>query len=403
MKVSHPPRSGCPEAVICDFLSAKAAWQALPSKQSDTMIVLYLLAVLIVLFIATTMIVMRSRPFGARATGARLARMQGSPNWKNDQFNNLEHTPQFAEGITMMGAMRDFFLTRNPRKVPPVPLPHVRTDLGNLFRSQNALVWFGHSSYFLLAEGKSFLVDPVLSGHASPFTFSTKAFAGSDIYKAADMPRIDYLLLTHDHWDHLDYKALLELKPKVGHIITSLGNGAHLEHWGFDPKMITELDWWEETGLPDGIRITAAPARHFSGRGFKRNGVLWNAFVLETPKRRLFLGGDSGPGTHFKTIGERWPGGFDLALLECGQYNKNWPYIHMTPEQGVDAAITIGARRLMPVHWGKFSLSLHDWDEPITRSSTEAARRGLPMLHPMIGELVDLDNPETAKKWWMQI
>jgi L-ascorbate metabolism protein UlaG (beta-lactamase superfamily) len=367
------------------------------------MIVLYILVILILLFIVTTVLVMRTKPFGAKATGDRLARMQRSPHWANGQFNNLAPTPQFAEGVTMMDAMRDFFFTRNPHKTPPAPVPHVRTDLGNLYRSQNALVWFGHSSYFLLVEGKTFLIDPVLSGHASPFAFSTKAFPGSDAYKPADMPRIDYLLLTHDHWDHLDYKSLQELKPKVGHIITSLGNGAHLERWGFDPKAITELDWWEETTLPDGFRISAAPARHFSGRGFRRNGVLWNAFVLETAKRRLFLGGDSGPGDHFKTIADRWPGGFDLALLECGQYNKNWPYIHMTPEEGVTAAITLGARRLMPVHWGKFSLSLHDWDEPITRSSTEAEKRGLPILHPMIGELVNLDAVNEGKKWWKEV
>jgi L-ascorbate metabolism protein UlaG (beta-lactamase superfamily) len=364
---------------------------------------LLFLLLIILLFVLATAIIMRTKPFGARASGARLQRMQASPHWKGSAFENLAPTPQLAEGASMLGVMRKFLFTRNPRKAPPAAIPHVRTDLGNLYRSQNVLVWFGHSSYLLLVEGKTILIDPVLSGHASPFRFSTKAFPGSDLYQPADMPRIDYLLLTHDHWDHLDHKALLALKPKIGHIITSLGNGAHLEHWGFDAKMITELDWWESTRLEGGISITAAPARHFSGRGFKRNGVLWNAFVLQTPKRRLFLGGDSGPGDHFEAIAQKWPEGFDLALLECGQYNANWPYIHMTPEEGVQAAITIGARMLMPVHWGKFSLSLHDWDEPINRSTTEAKKMGLPVLHPMIGELVNLDAPVSGKEWWREI
>ncbi|RYZ18843.1 MAG: MBL fold metallo-hydrolase, partial [Chitinophagaceae bacterium] len=165
------------------------------------MIVIYVLAGLILLVFIIASLVMRTRPFGRPATGERLARMQHSPHWRDGSFQNLEKTPQLAEGVSMIGVMRRFFFSRNPRKEPTSVLPHVRTDLGNLYRNQNALVWFGHSSYFILAEGRTFLVDPVLSGHASPFSFSTKAFAGADAYKPADMPRIDYLILTHDHWD----------------------------------------------------------------------------------------------------------------------------------------------------------------------------------------------------------
>ncbi|GAB4093397.1 MBL fold metallo-hydrolase [Flaviaesturariibacter terrae] len=366
------------------------------------LITLLILAGLVLFIVLIAFFVLRSTPFGAPSTGARKERIEASPHFRDGQFQNPEPTPQLAEGVTMVTAMRAFLFTRNPKRRPPAPLPSVRSDLRNLYRSENVLAWFGHSSYFLLAEGTTFLVDPVLSGHASPFSFSTRAFPGSDTYKPEDIPRIDYLVLTHDHWDHLDYKALLALKPKVDRIITGLGTGAHLERWGFAKKQLIELDWWEEKELPDGFHIAATPARHFSGRGFKRNGAIWNSFVLQTPQRRLFLGGDSGYGAHFKSIGEKY-GPFDLALLECGQYNDYWPYIHMMPEQIVQAALDLGARRLMPVHWGKFALSLHDWDEPIRRAFAEAGKKGMPLLHPMIGELVNLDAPAPQQKWWESV
>ncbi|RYY96817.1 MAG: MBL fold metallo-hydrolase [Chitinophagaceae bacterium] len=364
-------------------------------------LLLGLLALALVLAVAGWLF-MRRAPFGAAPQGARAARRAASPHFRNGQFQNLAHTPNFSEGVTMASAMRDFFFTRNPRKEPPAPLPSVRADLRSLDPAQDLLVWFGHSSYFLQLSGKTFLVDPVLSGAASPVSFTTHAFAGADAYGVEDLPPIDYLLLTHDHWDHLDYDVVKELRTRVGHVVTGLGTGAHLERWGYAPECITELDWWEEADLPGGFRIASAPARHFSGRGLRRNGVLWTAFVLRTPARQLFLGGDSGYGDHFAAIRERW-GNFDLALLECGQYNKNWKYIHMTPEEGVQAALDLGAARFMPVHWGKFALALHDWDEPVRRSVAEARRRGLPVLHPRIGAPLLLDAPGPQEEWWKEV
>ncbi|RYY63676.1 MAG: MBL fold metallo-hydrolase, partial [Chitinophagaceae bacterium] len=366
------------------------------------MILLYIIVALVFLVAVTAFFVLRSTPFGAAPAGKRRARVEASFHYRDGQFQNPEPTPQLTEGVSMARVMRAFFFTRNPRKTPPAPLPSVQSDLKNLSRAWNGVVWFGHSSYLLVAEGKSFLVDPVLSGHASPFSFSTRAFPGSDVYKPEHFPRIDYLVLTHDHWDHLDYGAVLALKGKVGRIITGLGTGAHLERWGFPAHSIIELDWWEGKDLGDGFRITAAPARHFSGRGFKRNGAVWTALALQTSGRKIFLGGDSGYGKHFKEIGEKL-GPFDLALLECGQYNAFWKYIHMMPEEIVTAARDLGARRLLPVHWGKFSLSMHDWDEPIRRAVAEADKQDVPLLHPMIGELVNLDAPGPQQKWWEQV
>ncbi|MBC8005281.1 MAG: MBL fold metallo-hydrolase, partial [Verrucomicrobia bacterium] len=266
----------------------------------------------------------------------------------------------------------------------------------------DVLVWFGHSSYFLQLDGKRILVDPVFSGHASPFSFMVKSFKGTDVYTAEDMPEIDYLFITHDHFDHLDYETIGKIKARVGKIITSLGTGAHLERWGFDRAMIIEKDWFEKAELDSGFIITATPGRHFSGRAFKRNQANWAAFVLQTPTKKIFIGGDSGYDAHFAQIGEEH-GPFDLALLECGQYNYAWRYIHMMPEQTVQASIDLKARTMMAVHWGKFALALHAWDEPIERVTKEAHRLKVPIIHPMIGQKVNLDATTETAEWWKGI
>ena len=295
--------------------------------------------------------------------------------------------------------IRDGIFKISKRKKAVGSLPSKKTNLLTLDPAKDVLVWFGHSSYFMQIDGKTMLVDPVFSGHASPFSFMVKSFEGSDIYTSEDFPEIDYLFITHDHWDHLDSKTVLKLKPKVGKIITSLGTGAHLEHWGFAPDQIIEKDWNESAVLDSGFVITATPGRHFSGRGFKRNQAMWASFVLQTSSKKIFIGGDSGYDTHFVEIGiEHGP--FDLALLECGQYNHSWKYIHMMPEETVQAAIDLKAKTFIPVHWGKFALALHAWDEPIERVTKEAHRLNIPIFHPMIGEEVNLNEPNETTEWW---
>lgn len=358
-----------------------------------------IVAVIIVVLIAVVYLFFRMPPFGAIAYGERLKRIQQSPNYKDGQFRNLNFTPQLTEGATFPKVMKAFFFTKKVRGKPSVPLPSVKTNLLQLNPSANVLVWFGHSSYFMQIDGRKFLVDPVFSGHASPVSFTTRSFAGTDIYTVDDIPSIDYLILTHDHYDHLDYKTVVQLKPKAKKVITALGAGAHLERWGYDPNIISEYDWNETIELGNGFTLNTTTARHFSGRNFKRNQTIWLSFVLTTPTTKIYIGADSGYDTHFKTIGEQF-GPFDLAILENGQYNKYWRYIHMMPEEGVQAAIDLKAKKLLPVHWGKFSLSLHPWDEPIIRIAKEAEKRGVAVVHPMIGEALNLKNPETGPKWW---
>ena len=363
---------------------------------------MYILLSILMLVSLATLIILNQTQFGRAPAGERLKRIQQSSNYNNGSFKNLNFTPVFAEDASKLDMIRDGIFKINKRKTPIDSLPSEKTNLSELNSEKDVLIWFGHSSYFMQIDGKKMLVDPVFSGSASPFSFMVKSFKGSDVYTPDDMPDIDYLIITHDHWDHLDYKTVMKLKPKVGKVITGLGTAAHLEYWGFDPKKIIELDWNEKALLDSGFAVTATPARHFSGRNFKRNQSLWCSFVLQTPSKKIFIGGDSGYDTHFAKIGAEH-GPFDLALLECGQYNKSWKYIHEMPEETVQAAIDLKANTLMPVHWAKFALSLHAWDEPIQRVTNEAHRLNVPIIHPMIGELVDLNNFGAQSEWWKGI
>lgn len=359
---------------------------------------MYIALVFVLVIVVAVYLFLQQPQFGSKASGTELKRIEGSPNYKKGQFQNISHTPQLTGDAGIFKVMQEFFFNKDKRNLPSHVLPSHKANLFQIDPKEDLLVWFGHSSYFMQLDGKKFLVDPVFSGHASPIWFTTRSFKGSDIYTADDIPGIDFLLLTHDHYDHLDYKTIVQLRSKVNKVITGLGVGAHLQSWGYDAKNIFENDWNEEIKL-EGFTINTTPARHFSGRSFKRNTSLWLSFVLTTSRKKIFIGGDSGYDTHFKKIGEQF-GPFDLAILESGQYNQYWRFIHMMPEETVQAALDLNARKLLALHWGKFSLSLHAWDEPITRVVEEAKRKGMSVLHPMIGETVYLAKENSFSEWW---
>ena len=335
---------------------------------------------------------------GKLPSGKLKERIQQSPNYKNGAFQNLSVTPMKPEGVTYWKMMKEFF-KKHPDTVPPAALPVVKTDLNKLDSTEPVIVWFGHSSYLIRIDNKNFLVDPVFSGNAAPVSFMVKAFPGSNEYKAEDMPAIDYLILTHDHYDHLDFKTIRKLKNKVANVICSVGISSHLKHWGMEENKITELDWWKGAQLDVDIKITAAPARHFSGRGTKRGQTLWSSFILETAVYTIYIGGDSGYDSHFKEIGEKF-GPFDLAILESGQYNVMWPLIHMMPEEMVQAAVDLKAKAILPVHWGKFRLGMHPWNEPIKRVLEKAKELNVPVMTPKMGEPLTLNTQFTGTGWW---
>lgn len=360
---------------------------------------LLILLILACLGIVSGFFIMKQKKFGKAPSGARLERILKSPHYKNGRFDNLNPTPQLAEDTSMPEVMFRFLFGKTVNKIPQKAFQYDKTDLKNLDPDENVYVWMGHSSYFIQIDGKKILVDPVLSGYASPFSFTTKAFKGTDLYKPEDIPELDYLIISHDHWDHLDYNTVLQLFPKTKKIITGLGTGEHLEFWGYNPKNIIELDWFESADLGDGFKVSAEPARHFSGRGLKRDQAIWASFVFESPTQRIYIGGDSGYDTHFKKIGEKY-GSFDLAILETGQYNKDWRYIHMMPGEEHKAMKDLNAKRMIPVHNSKFALAAHSWKEPLEKI-TELNTENLRIIFPKIGEKINWeDDTKTYEKWW---
>lgn len=360
---------------------------------------MYLFLTILLLLVSITWYVLNLPVFGRNPSNERLKRLKRLPLYKNGAVYNQSPTPTLPPDVSIW-EMLSRVIKGNPNGSPKVDLPHIKPDLSP--SESFKLTWFGHSSYLIQVENKNILVDPVFSERPSPFQFiGTKRFGGTNFIRPSDFPAIDVLLITHDHYDHLDYQSILELRYKVKYFVTSLGVGEHLVHWGIPSNQIIELSWDEKISIFPTIHFTALPARHFSGRTFKRNQTLWSSFVLQTSQYQLYLGGDSGYDQHFKTIGEQY-GPFDLAILECGQYNEMWPLIHLFPEQTVDAAIDLKAKRLLPVHWGKYKLALHDWDDSINRVSAAADLKNVELATPLLGETYTFDKP-CQSQWWLNL
>lgn len=355
---------------------------------------------ILAVIILTAVIILNQPQFGRNPHGDNLKKIKESKNYSDGKFKNLSESPVFSgEGSVVAEAFK-FYLKKVDYRIPTDSIPFVKTDLNKIDPDSDVLIWLGHSSYFMQIEGKKILVDPVLSGYAAPFKSMNKAFKGSDWYKEENIPNIDYLFISHDHYDHLDYETALKLKDRVKQIICPLGVGSHFEHWGFDKKNIIELDWDEKAETETDWEIYATPARHYSGRGLKRNNTLWASFVLKTTTKTIYIGGDSGYDTHFIEIGNKY-GPFDLAILELGQYHKNWKFIHMLPEHFFLAANDLKTKKLMGVHNSKFALGKHAWFAPLETITELSKDSKIPILTPMIGEPLNLnDSTQTFTKWW---
>jgi L-ascorbate metabolism protein UlaG (beta-lactamase superfamily) len=345
----------------------------------------------------------RQDKFGKAPSDARLEMMKKSPNFRDGQFQNVHQTPELTEGYSMLEVTYDFLFNEAPRKRPVDDIPSMKTNLLNLPADQDILIWFGHSSFFIQIDGKTMLADPVFSGNASPVPGSNTAFNGTDRYTVDDLPEIDYLFLSHDHYDHVDYETLLKLKSKTKKVFCGLGVGAHFEHWGYPATSIVEKDWHETIELDSGFIVYTTPARHFSGRSFSRNNTLWLSFVVQTPTMKFYIGGDSGYDTHFAEIGNKY-GPIDLVMLDDGQYDLKWKYIHMLPAEVLQAAKDLKAKRLFPVHSSKFAMANHPWDEPLAKTTELNASMNIPLVTPIIGEPVNLkDEAQQFSRWWVGV
>jgi L-ascorbate metabolism protein UlaG (beta-lactamase superfamily) len=350
-----------------------------------------------------TVLYMRQDKFGQAPTGARLETMKKSAHFKDGTFQNIHHTPELTEGFSTWDVMSEFFFSERPRRFPIDSIPSMKTDLLNLPLDQDVLIWFGHSSFYIQLDGKRILSDPVFSGNASPIPGTNESFKGTDRYTVNDLPEIDYLFLSHDHYDHVDYETLMALKGKVRKVICGLGIGQHFELWGYTPETVFERDWGQSVDLDSGFIAHVTPARHFSGRGFTRNNTLWASFVLQTPTMKIYMGGDSGYDTHYAEIGEQF-GPIDLVILDNGQYDLKWKYIHTLPEQVVQASLDLKAKRLFPVHSSKFAMANHPWDEPLIKVTEFSKAPNVPLVTPIIGEIVYLKNPEQKfTPWWVGV
>jgi L-ascorbate metabolism protein UlaG (beta-lactamase superfamily) len=338
--------------------------------------------------------------FGKQSAESSLDAIANSSHYYDGEFHNLTPTSVLSDNSSTFSILMSNLFSNAGQLRPETPVPTIKTALKKLDKKTDQVIWLGHSSCFVQLEGKTILIDPVFSDYASPPPFFNKAFEGTNIYTADDMPDIDFLLITHDHWDHLDYATVMALKSKVKHVICPLGVGAHFEKWGYAREKIHETDWYNRIELAEELIIHVLPARHYSGRLTTKNKTLWAGFALETGKRRLFFSGDSGYGPHFAEIGRKFAG-FDLVFLDCGQYDKRWAYIHMNPEEAVRAAKDLQAKALLPAHVGKFTIARHPWDEPFIRITEASKRENIRLLTPRIGEQIFLDKIQTEmSQWW---
>ncbi|MEO9474877.1 MAG: MBL fold metallo-hydrolase [Cyclobacteriaceae bacterium] len=338
------------------------------------------------------------KQFGGKATKELVTQYAQSPNWKDGKFENLVETTMNINMRNIPSILYKQFFDRKGRE-PKQHLPVLPLYKQTFETDDTHLIWYGHSVGLLRINGKNILIDPMLGPDAAPIApFASKRYSENTIHLIDDFPEIDLLLLTHDHYDHLDLASMQKLIPKVKQYFVALGSARHLIKWGVKPELISEFDWWDSQTSGD-IQITFTPSRHFSGRGATdRAKSLWGGWALKTDKENIYWSGDGGYGDHFKEVGDKL-GPFDFGVMECGQYNENWHAIHMYPEEAVQAAIDAGVQKAMPVHWAGFALAMHHWKDPIERFTKAAADVGLSIATPRLGQQFSYKEYVNAK-WW---
>jgi L-ascorbate metabolism protein UlaG (beta-lactamase superfamily) len=366
--------------------------------------VLYIVLSLITLLIIIGVLFINLSPqFGGVASKQQQELFSKSKHYKDGKFLN-------NGGVKMEMSLKDSFkamwiLFKSNSKAEPnknIAVQKIDSITIANYNSKTRFIWFGHSTFLLQIKGKNLLIDPMFSNVPAPNPLlGNKRFSNKLPIEIEKLPSIDAVLITHDHYDHLDYESIQKLKDKVNIFYTPLGIGIHLLKWGVEKERIIELDWWQEIKF-DELTIRCTPAQHFSGRGISdREKTLWCSWIIQSDDENLFFSGDSGYASHFKEIGDQY-GPFDFAFMECGQYNNLWPLVHMLPEETAQAGLDIKAKKMMPIHWGAFKLASHSWTDPVERISKKAKELNVDLVIPKIGEIIEigLNDSEEIYPWW---
>ncbi|SNT00170.1 L-ascorbate metabolism protein UlaG, beta-lactamase superfamily [Ekhidna lutea] len=361
--------------------------------------------IIILLIVGGVIIFFQTAPqIGGKPKGERLDRMQSASNFKDGVFVNTLETKMDMSFADVRKTLAHYLFADKTNKSPRKTIetrPFNSVAFNNAADTGIFMTWFGHSSILLKVDGVTILFDPVLKGErASMFSFmGPKRFSYTEYPAIEDLPEVDAVIISHDHYDHLDYPTIKLLKDKVDRFYMPLGVGAHFESWGVPKENITELEWWQEAKFGE-LTLALTPTRHFSGRSFgDRFHTLWGSWVILGKKERVYFSGDSGYFSGFKEIGERY-GPFDLTFMECGAYNESWSEIHMFPEQTAQAHLDLKGELLMPIHWGKFDLALHPWKESVQRLHKKAAEENIKLFTPEIGQLISIQNGIETERWW---
>lgn len=360
-----------------------------------------IVSIVALLLIVGLLFVNLSPEFGGTPTKAEKERFEKTDHYEDGKFINLTPTSMDMSFGSIVSSLKEF-IKGVPNDKPNFNIPIESLDSIDIENNiKNRLVWFGHSAFLLQLDGKNILIDPMFGQVPAPHPWLGGNRYGGLPIEIEQLPQIDLIIISHDHYDHLDYGSIKKLIPKTKQFFVPLGVGAHFRKWGANEKLIKQFDWWDEVSLAE-IAFTFTPSRHFSGRGFgDRSSTLWGGWVIKGKDKNIFFSGDSGYGSHFNTIGDKL-GPFDFAMLECGQYNEKWAQIHMMPEETAQAGIDVKAKLIMPIHWAAFTLALHEWTDPVERVTAKAAELNLPILVPKIGASIWLQELNPSKeKWWL--
>ncbi|WP_256867518.1 MBL fold metallo-hydrolase [Winogradskyella forsetii] len=363
-------------------------------------IALILIGVLIIAYFAFTNFY---PSFGGDDSKEQQLTYQKSEQFKNGKFNNINPVPKDLSFSETVKLMYTFFTTKVPNGRPNKDLKAHKIDATNIaeYEGKARLFWFGHSSFLLQIDKKTILIDPMFGQVAAPHPWlGANRFNKEFPIEIEKLPKIDAVIFSHDHYDHLEYESVLKIKDKTSQFFVPLGLGSHLEAWDVPKDKINELDWWQDI-MFETLTLVCTPAQHFSDRKFNtRQSTLWCSWVIQSETENLFFSGDSGYASHFTEIGKKY-GPFDLALMECGQYNEMWSDIHMMPEETAQAGIDVKAKKIMPIHWAGFKLALHEWTDPIDRVIVKANELNLEVISPQIGqEIIVGDSINTYTNWW---